>query len=269
MRTPTALALLLALACTSPPPPPAAHPVRDNPAAPGFDVEGSDPRAIAVADRTMDALGGRAAWDSTRAISWRFFGRRRHLWDRARGLDRVETEDGTVAVVDVDSGEGRAWRGGRELAGEELAGVLDGARRAWINDAYWLVMPYKLKDSGVTLGWVGETKLPGDRVADVLSLTFEGVGVTPENRYEVAVARVTHLVEQWSFFADAEDAEPRFTTPWSGWERHGAILLSGGRGEIGTLDEIAVHEDLPQGLLETPEPLGSLADEGRGLILND
>ena len=34
---------------------------------------------------------------------------------------------------------------------EQLGEMLENGRRAWINDSYWLVMPYKLRDPGVTL----------------------------------------------------------------------------------------------------------------------
>ena len=39
----------------------------ENPPAPGFDLAGSDPRAIAVADQVMERMGGREAWDRTRS----------------------------------------------------------------------------------------------------------------------------------------------------------------------------------------------------------
>ena len=38
-----------------------AAPAADNPPAPGFDAAGSDARAIQVADRSMEAMGGRPA----------------------------------------------------------------------------------------------------------------------------------------------------------------------------------------------------------------
>ena len=45
----------------------------DNPPAPGFNTADSDPKAIALADEVMAAMGGRANWDATRYITWRFF----------------------------------------------------------------------------------------------------------------------------------------------------------------------------------------------------
>ena len=36
--------------------------------------EGSDARAIEIAQATVDAMGGWSALDSTRFVSWKFFG---------------------------------------------------------------------------------------------------------------------------------------------------------------------------------------------------
>ena len=51
-----------------------------NPAAEGFDAAGSDAKAITVADEVMEKMGGRANWDNTRYVTWKFFGRRMHVW---------------------------------------------------------------------------------------------------------------------------------------------------------------------------------------------
>ena len=222
-----------------------------NPAADGFDLAGSDPRAVAIADQVMAAMGGRRAWDSARVLKWTFFGRRRWIWDRSSG--DVRLDDGERMVqMNVDSGEGRVFERGVEIDDpEQVAETLEGTRRAWINDSYWLVMPYKLKDGGVTLDWGGEERLGDGRAADVLVLTFEGVGVTPQNRYEVLVSRDRHLVEAWRYFEKRADTQPALVTPWGDWRRYGPILLSGGRGER-RLEGIAVRGEPPPELHAPP-----------------
>ena len=62
----------------------------ENPPAEGFDLAGSDAEAIRIADRVMLAMGGREAWDSTRHLRWKFFGRRLHVWDKHTGDLRIE-----------------------------------------------------------------------------------------------------------------------------------------------------------------------------------
>ena len=232
----------------------------ENPAAPGFNASSSDPQAIEIADQVMARLGGRQAWDDTRYITWRFFGGRRHVWDkfsgdiRVEGIDR-ETEKPILILMNIHSGEGRAWYDGDEVTdAEELAGRLDYGEAVWINDGYWMFMPYKLKDSGVTLKYVGEGEMNDGRAAEVLQLTFEEVGRTPENKYLVYVAQDSGLVEQWDFFSNAEDAEPRFQTPWHNWQPYGAILLSDSRGERGHTD-VAVFDELPAEVLTDPSPV--------------
>ena len=228
-----------------------------NPPAPGFDLDGSDPKAIEIADRVMEAMGGRDSWDATRYLTWRFFGRRLHVWDKHTGRIRVEgvgREDGKpyVILMNLHDGSGRAWRDGNEITDDaELAEMLDGGEAAWINDSYWLVMPYKLKDSGVTLEHLGEGTMQDGRLAEVLQLTFEGVGRTPENKYHVYVAHDSGLVEQWDFYATADDAEPRFQIPWHEWRPFGGILLSDDRGEYQHTD-VAVYGELPRSVFEDP-----------------
>ncbi|MCG8606318.1 hypothetical protein MJD09_15205 [bacterium] len=227
---------------------------QENPPAPSFNVAGSDVKAIAIADQVMQAMGGRQNWDDTRYITWKFFGRRFHVWDKHTGNIRVESGNRTV-LMNIHTKQGRVWEDGQEITHpDSLAKRLDRGYRAWINDSYWLVMPYKLKDSGVTLKYVGEKKMETGANAEVLQLTFEGVGVTPENKYEVFVNKDSKLVEQWSFFRQASDDQPRFSTPWHEWEQHGKILLSGNRGERGHSD-IAVFDELSASVFENPDPV--------------
>lgn len=214
----------------------------------------ADARAREIAERVLERLGGEAAWNRTHYVTWNFFGKRRHVWDKWTGDLRTETGD-RVTLINLNSGQGRVFDGGTELAaGAELDQTLEQAREIWINDAYWMFMPYKLLDPGVHLAYAGEEPLAADgRAADVLVMTFDAVGVTPKNRYRVSVARDTDLVEQWSFFEDAGDREPKFTRPWSGWKRFGDIWLCTGHGK-GEDWEIAVFQELPRTVFESPEP---------------
>ena len=132
--------------------------------------------------------------------------------------------------------------------------MLDLAVSAWINDSYWMFMPYKLKDTGVTLRHLGAAEMLDGRSAEILQLTFDGVGETPENKYLVYVGRESGLVEQWDYFANAADAEPAIQTPWHNWKRYGEILLSDDRGESGHSD-IAVLAEIPPRVLTSPEPV--------------
>ncbi len=244
--------------CAAPEAARAVAPADDNPAAVGFDDQGSEPRAIALADATLRAMGGRAAWDRTRYLTWRFFGKRLHVWDRWTGDVRIEYDERgagphMVILLNLNSGKGRAFHGGTEVTDTAaLFALLQKGKEIWINDSYWLVMPYKLKDSGVTLRYRGEGKMVDGRLADVLLLTFTGVGVTPQNKYEVYVARDTGLVEQWAYYDKAGDPKPEFVGPWHKWRRYGGILLSSDHGEGEVHTGVNAPARLPASVFRSP-----------------
>lgn len=211
--------------------PVAAHAGGKNPPATGFDASGSDDKAMELADRTMEAMGGREAWDAVRVIGWTIF-KRTHVWDKWTGDYRLEA-DSTLVIMNINTKQGRVWEKGVELTdAPKRDEVLGQAMSIWINDSYWLVMPYKLKDTGVTLRYMGEQKTEDGRAADAIQLTFAGVGDTPENKYLVWVDRESGLVTQWAYFEKAADAEPKFIRPWTKWTPMDDIKISMGRGKF-------------------------------------
>lgn len=221
----------------------------NNPPAEGFNQEGSDLLATLLADKVMNAMGGRKAWDETRFISWTFFGRRNHVWDKQTGDVRIEDPSRELVILmNINSQEGKVQLQGEELSNaDSLAKYLDMGNRMWINDSYWLVMPYKLKDTGVTLYYLGEdTTLAGTK-ADVIKMTFEDVGVTPENFYDIWIDFDSKLVTQWAYYRNSESSEPDFVDPWLDYKQYGNILLSGDRGGSRQLTNISVDTTVPDG----------------------
>ncbi|UZR94349.1 DUF6503 family protein [Chondrinema litorale] len=219
-----------------------------NPPADGFNLSLSDEKAIEIADSVMSAMGGRKSWDDTRFISWNFFGARTLIWDKWTGYVRVENVQNDFKVlVNVNTLEGKVFKNGEEVTQpDSLQKYLNRGKEIWINDSYWLVMPFKLKDSGVTLKYVGE-EIVMDKPSDVLELTFQDVGVTPQNKYKVYIDKETNLVNQWAYFKSYEDEEPGFILPWKNYKKHGEILLSGDRGPR-QLTDIEVFEELPESI---------------------
>ncbi|MEP4532391.1 MAG: hypothetical protein ABJ004_04845 [Cyclobacteriaceae bacterium] len=230
--------------------------VYNNPPAEGFDIEGSNPIAILIADQIMNAMGGRATWDNTNVLFWNFFGKRTLLWDKQGNRVRVDMPDqNKVVTLDMNDNSGRVWLDGEEVsAEEEIKKNLDMAKSIWINDSYWLVMPFKLKDSGVTLSYLrDEPTMKGAR-ADVLGMTFENVGDTPQNAYEIWVDVDSKLIMQWAYFKDANDDEPAFVLPWDDYNDYGGLLLSGERGER-DITNIKVLDKAPKGSFDDPSPI--------------
>jgi hypothetical protein len=229
----------------------------------------SDAEAIALAQSVVEKMGGWQAWDETRFLKWKFFGGRLHYWDRHTGDVRIEGTFGRgeearpmLFLMNVNDKSGRVWENGAEVTDPaRLPELLQRGYEVWINDSYWVVMPFKLLDPGVTLKHLGERPLEDGRAADVLQLTFDGVGVTPENKYEVFVAHDTGLVEQWSFFAGAGDEAPRFTLPWTDWKRFGKVLIAT-RHQNPSADtpapadwEIEVLDSVPLAVFTDPAPV--------------
>lgn len=221
-----------------------------------------DADARAIAASVLERMGGREAWDATRYLGWKFMGGRQHYWDKWTGDIRIEIPEGqdregnrtapVLVLMNLNTRQGRVWADGSELEGEPLVAGLERGWRTWVNDSYWMFMPYKLLDDGVNLRYVGEDLMADDRLADVLEMTFENVGVTPQNRYLVYVAKDSGLVEQWSYFANRGDVEPGFTRPWAGWQRFGRIMLATSKGMDADWD-IHVWDELPANLFTDPE----------------
>ncbi len=220
-----------------------------NPPAEGFDLVGSDPAAVELADSIMHAMGGRENWDNTRFISWNFFGRRDLTWDKHTGRVRIESQpDSTIYLVNVNTGEGRVRIKETEITEpDSLKKLLDKAKSIWINDSYWLVMPFKIKDSGVTIKYMGEDSVAGQRY-NSLVLTFQEVGVTPQNKYKLYVDKKDKLVRHWAYFSNASQDTANFVRPWDNYQKYGNILLSGDRTDGGGPKNVRVDESLPDAL---------------------
>jgi hypothetical protein len=197
-----------------------------------------DARAAELAGEVMTALGGQGAWDGTRYLRFDFAverpaGRflRSHTWDKWNGRYRLEgtEEDGTpyVVLMNVTTRDGDAWKGGARLEGDEEKKYLERGYGAWVNDTYWLLMPYKLRDPGVILTYAGEDASEQGSW-DKLHLAFDNVGLTPKDQYWVWVNRTTRLVDRWDFVLKGEKVPPT-TFLWKGWRKVGNVMLAAER----------------------------------------
>lgn len=196
----------------------------------------ADTKAAAVAERVLQALGGEQAWRQTRFLRFDFAveadGKiatsRSHYWDKWTGRYRVEgkTREGKsfLVLMNLNTREGSAWQDAKPAAAELEKELLKRGYEAWVNDSYWLLMPYKLRDPGVRLSLAGQVSL-GEVECDKLALSFESVGLTPKDRYWVFVNRATHLVEAWEYvLQDQQGAPTRWE--WKGWKPYGGIQLA-------------------------------------------
>ena len=218
-----------------------------NPAMEGFDWEGSDPAAIELADSIMVAMGGRENWDKTRFISWDFFDVRHLVWDKFTGRVRIDSyADNRTYLINVNTDTGRVKRYDGEISNPDTVKKYVGfGKSIWINDSYWLVMPFKLKDKGVTLKYLGADTVTGTKKYHVLEVTFKEVGDTPQNKYRLYVDINTKLVMLWAYFIDASQEQPRWVRPWDTYQKYGDILLSADRSDGKGPWGVKVSETLP------------------------
>jgi plasmid maintenance system killer protein len=218
-----------------------------NTPADGFDKDGSDAAAITIADSVMRACGGRYAWDMTRFMRWTFMGRRALIWDKWKERVRIDFLDRDLKIrLDMKTMTGRVWKDGQEMTqADSVKKYLERGKSIWINDSYWMVMPFKLKDSGVTLKYIGKKPNALGVECDVVSLTFKEVGDTPQNKYWVYVNPSSHLVVQWDFFGKATDEKPNMSTPWSDYRGLGNIMLALNRGDKRSMTPMGVYTHMP------------------------
>lgn len=162
------------------------------------------PEAEALVDAMLDGVGAEA-WARTGAVAWTFAGRNQHLWDRQRSLARVRWDDADV-LVDLTAVDGRAWRGGDEVFGDERRGLVERAHAAWVNDAFWLAAPFKARDDGTERGFVER---------DQVLVSYTSGGLTPGDAYlwHLSPDGKPHAWQLWVSIIPVGGLK----VGWSGW----------------------------------------------------
>ncbi len=221
-----------------------------------FIEKDSDAKAIKIANEVLKASGGKKNWDATRYIAWNFFGSRKLIWDKYTGNVRIENlKNDTKILVNINTSKGKVFKDGAELTNpDSLTKYLEEGRKIWINDSYWLVMPFKMMDPGVTLKYIGEDTTQQGVKADVVRLTYKGVGVTPNNAFNVWVNKQTHLVDQWAFYRESTQTKPDFILPWGDYQTYGKIKLSSSRGNR-KISEVQIFNKLPDSVFSSFSPV--------------
>lgn len=203
-----------------------------------------DAESLALVEKMMEANGGQAAWDNTRYIHWNFFGSRVHTWDKlTNDLVIKGKKDNFDIKMNLTTGKGTVNYAGVDYAQPDtLAKYLQMGREMWNNDSYWLLMPYKLRDAGVNLKYLGQESFRNIPDIHLMEVTFDNVGDTPQNKYIIRVHPKVFRVMQWDFYPTRDAEKPKFSTPWNNYRQYGNIWLSESRGENYVLEDISVDE---------------------------
>lgn len=223
-------ALLLVTACSQAP-----SPGQTNPGAVAPESH-MDSAVARVHGAMMRAMGGADAWQKARYFEFDFVVDRQgrevsrwaHRWDRWTGdyrLAGIRAGDTIIALFNIhDPKAGRVRVNGADVPAARRDSLLTFAYARHINDSYWLVMPYKWRDPGVTLTSQGRQTDEKGRTWDVVKLSFADVGLTPQNQYLAFINPQTGLMERWYHFP-REGAQPA-KFDWNKWQRFGPIMLA-------------------------------------------
>ncbi|MEM1217519.1 MAG: hypothetical protein AAGH79_01330 [Bacteroidota bacterium] len=209
----------------------------------------ADDRAAEWANKVMDASGGLQAWQEAAVLQWNFFGRRLHTWDKQKNINHVSYVDGSLDIlIDLNKQTGRVWLAGTEQSNPDtLAKYLDLGNRLWINDSYWVFLPYKLRDPGTKLSYLGVDTTDNQQLESLELVFTDSVGVTPQNKYHIYIDPSTNLMAGWSYFPNRTDSIAQFRLPWAEYKDYGPLRLSGSRGKY-EISEIAYLEEWPEDL---------------------
>jgi len=229
-----------------------------------------DPDLQRIYAHMMETMAPNDGWHRTRYIQFDWMLdrgdagvlRRSHRWDVWGGAYRLQAPLGKdhemVALFNVNHpGDGRVWVDGALQEAPRADSLLRRANAIFINDSYWLLMPYKWADPGVHASYLGTNEMNGAPY-EVVELTFEGVGITPQNKYRGWVNPDSWLMDYWQHYRNADDPEPAFTLGWTDWKRYGPIMLSDKRpDENGNsriyFENLRAEEFVPEGMFEPPE----------------
>ena len=117
--------------------------------------------------------------------------RRSHAWSPRTGALSVTADGATVALrVEEDMPTSEADPRWATLATGVDPGAAATAWARFVNDSYWLLAPCKAADDGVRHGIDQDGRL---------ILSFDGVGLTPGDRYVLWSTAADPVVAGWSF----------------------------------------------------------------------
>ena len=118
-------------------------------------AEPVDAKAQGIAQAMMKEMGGQDAWNQAHFVRYDFrvsaggktVADRSHLWDKRTGRYRLETVDknGARQVVLFNTADAQS----------PAKPEVKQAYATFINDMYWLAMPWKWMDAGVHLKYLG------------------------------------------------------------------------------------------------------------------
>jgi hypothetical protein len=208
----------------------------------GFNLANSDTVAIRLADQVINSMGGWKNWEKANHISWAFIGNRKYYWSKKSGDVRIDgLQSKFTYLLNINTLSGKVIIEDKEVtAPDSLKMYLEFGKKMFESDSYWLIMPFKLLSSGVSLKYLGEENDVLGNAADVIQVTFN----ESESKYRIYIDKVSKYVTQWDFYSKSDQEDPSMVTPWTDYEKYGNIWLASGRGSA-ELTDISVKDSIP------------------------
>lgn len=183
--------------------------------------------ANVLADAVIKASGG-DVWSRVKTLEFTFNVEQngktlmsaKHHWDVAAGRNTVEW-NGKKVDVDVSGSFALNLSEKVDNADQKLRDQQD-AHKRWTNDSYWLLAPLKLRDSGVRLADKGEQEAEG-KTYRVLELSFESVGLTPKDKYNLYIDPETNLVGRWDYMPTPDK---KSSATWENYQDFNGLKLA-------------------------------------------
>jgi hypothetical protein len=230
--------------------------------------ESPKPTGDALAQRVFAVAAG-SAWETARYFAFTFVLERDgkvvasfpQRFDRLTGDYRVRGLDpqGKTFEVVLNTGTklGKAWVDGTEVTGDKLKSVLSIGFRRFQNDIFWLLMPFKMRESSVRRTYTGSRDDACGHTWDVLAPAFDAsFGFSPSDQYSVWINRDTGLIEYWDMkLTGTKLDDPPVIVTFRDYARVGGLLISTRREitskkQIVRLEELQVLPEPPKGAFE-------------------
>ncbi len=201
-----------------------------------FDPTLSHPRAVKLANKVIKNANARRFFKDVRFLSFRFILKssagtsieNRHEWNLQDGDYKVSWQEGDsseyLVYFNFRTKERRCFHNSRVISDSSTAGRVYGrAYATFVRDSWWLLMPFKLKDPGTILHFLDARSIDGQDY-DIVRMTFNRVGLTPENMYDLYINRETSRIDRIDYYRDSLTAPVTFY--WSDWQEIGGYLFA-------------------------------------------
>lgn len=164
-------------------------------------------KAEVLTDKIQAAINQKA-WDATSAVTFSFMGSHHYIWDKKNNLVQVQWDDKKV-LYHTQTLEGIVYEHNIKLNNSEKTDAIKKANDYFNNDSFWLIAPFKLRDTGTTRSIVMQDN------KEALMVTYTSGGSTPGDSY-VWIVDENHVPRAWRMWVSIVPIGS-FETSWEDW----------------------------------------------------